>query len=125
MLFTCVFLACLNYAELGCLQLNACKEVSATPVAFKAQELLTALRNEFVGAPWRWMVQRLESLKYTIQPGAELSLGKVGGFCGGKLLDAVHQRRLCLVNCSLQPLLRGHTGEFPLTFRGYCAKCNL
>lgn len=34
MLFTCLFLSSLNYAELSSLQLNACEEVSATPAAF-------------------------------------------------------------------------------------------
>lgn len=34
MLFSRLFLSSLNYAELGYLQLNAYKEVSATPAAF-------------------------------------------------------------------------------------------
>lgn len=34
MLFTCLFLSSLNYAELSALQLNGCEEVCATPAAF-------------------------------------------------------------------------------------------
>lgn len=73
MLFTCLFLSSLNYAELSSLQLNACEEVSATPAAFVEHRSCSGNRVCRCFLAMGGAAAVGVSLKYAFQPGREPS----------------------------------------------------